>query len=227
MDKDLVLKRIEDAWLVAIMRGETPEETEAVCDALVAGGLRLIEVPFTVPEAPRVIRSLRARHGDRIVVSAGTVTTAAQAEEALESGAEAIVSPNLFPPVVEAALRRGAVSMPGCVTPTEVADAVRLGADLIKLFPCYNLGPEYIGYLLGPYPGLRVVPAGAVTLENMESWARAGAFAAVVGVTTEMGLRDAVERRDYDRVAETARGFARKAEEAAALRPGARIPKGR
>jgi len=218
MDKSHVLQRIGDNWLIVIMRGETAEETEATCDALVAGGATLIEVPFTTPNASRVIRSLRARHGDRVIVSAGTVLTVEQAQEAVESGAQAIVSPNVFPPVVDFAVRRGVVSMPGCVTPTEIADALRLGADLIKLFPCYNLGPEYLGFMLGPYPGIRIVPAGRITLENMHEYSKAGAFAGVVGATTEMGLLEAVKTRDYDRVARTARLFMEKAREVRAHR---------
>jgi 2-dehydro-3-deoxyphosphogluconate aldolase/(4S)-4-hydroxy-2-oxoglutarate aldolase len=213
MDKSEALRRIGEEWLIAIMRGSTAEETEAVCDALAAGGVTLIEVPYTTPSAGRVIRSVKARHGDRVLVSAGTVTTTDQAAEALDCGAGAIVSPNLFAPVVEFAVRHGVVSMPGCVTPTEIADALRLGADIIKLFPCYNLGPEYIGYMLGPFPGTRIAPAGKITLENMGEYRRAGAFAGIVGVTTEMGLLEAVRSRDLDRVERVARLFVEKARE--------------
>lgn len=219
MDKSAALGRIGEEWLVAILRGSTAEETEVVCDALVAGGVTLIEVPYTTPSAGRVIRNLKARYGDRLLVSAGTVTTTDQAAEALDCGAQAIVSPNLFPPVVEFAVRHGVVSMPGCVTPTEIADALRLGADIIKLFPCYNLGPEYIGYMLGPFPGTRIAPAGKITLDNMSEYHRAGAFAVIVGVTTEMGLLEAVRSRDLERVERVARVFVEKARE---VREGAR-----
>jgi 2-dehydro-3-deoxyphosphogluconate aldolase/(4S)-4-hydroxy-2-oxoglutarate aldolase len=216
VEKKRILQRIGDEWLIAIMRGETAEETERTLDAVIAGGATLIEVPFTTPDASRVIRNLRSRHGDRIVVSAGTVTTVAQAEEAIESGAQGIVSPNLYPPVVETAVRRGVVAMPGCFTPTEIADAARLGADLIKLFPCYPVGAEYIGFMLGPFPGLRIVPAGRISLGNMEEYRRAGAYAGVVGVTTEMGLLEAVKARDFDRVVETTRTFVARARDAGA-----------
>jgi 2-dehydro-3-deoxyphosphogluconate aldolase/(4S)-4-hydroxy-2-oxoglutarate aldolase len=214
--KERVLARIGEEWLVAILRGDTAEETESVLHAIVEGGVTLIEVPYTTPDAGRVIQRLRERHGDAIVVSAGTVTTVEQAESAFRNGASAIVSPNLYPPVVEFALSHGLVSMPGCVTPTEIADALRLGADLIKLFPCYPLGPEYLSFMLGPFPGTRIVPAGRITLENMGEYRRAGAFAGVVGVTTEMGLLDAVKSRDTDRLRSTARMFI---EAARAARP--------
>ena len=207
MNKAEILKRIHDDWLIMIMRGDTEEETETTCEDLIAGGATLIEVPFTTPGASRIIRNLRGRHGDRIVVAAGTVTTVEQAEEAVANRAQAIVSPCLHAPVVEFAVRRGVVSSPGCVTPTEIADALRLGADLIKLFPCYNVGPEYIGFILGPLPGTRIVPAGRVTLENMAAYHAAGAFAGVVGVTTEMGLLQAVKSKYHDEVTRTARVF--------------------
>jgi len=219
VDKERVLERIGAEWLIAILRGETAEETEWGCDAVVAGGATLIEVPFTTPGAAGVIRRLKDRHGDRIVVSAGTVLTVEQAREAVEAGAQAIVSPNLFPPVVEFALHSGVVSMPGCVTPTEIADAARLGADLIKLFPCYNLGPEYLGFLLGPYPGLRIAPAGRILLDNLQEYWKAGAFAGIVGVTTEMGLLREVKARDQLRVAETARLFVEKVRDVRARWP--------
>ncbi len=212
-DKERVLARIGKEWLIAILRGDTAEETEAGCEALVEGGAALIEIAFTTPGASGIIERLKTRHGDRIVVSAGTVLTVAQAQEAVDHGAQAIVAPNLFPPVVEYALSRGVVAMPGCLTPTEVADALRLGADLIKLFPAYPVGPEYIGFLRGPYPGVRVVPAGCVTLENMETFWKAGAFAGVTGVTTEMRLLEAVKARDHRRIVETMRLHLRKVEE--------------
>jgi 2-dehydro-3-deoxyphosphogluconate aldolase/(4S)-4-hydroxy-2-oxoglutarate aldolase len=220
VSKEGLLKRIGEEWLAMIMRGDGPEETEAACDALVAGGAVLVEVPFTVPDAAKVIRRLRDRHGDRVLLSAGTVLTVEQVDEAIAAGAEAIVSPNLHPPVVEATLRRGAVSIPGCVTPTEIADALRLGADIIKLFPCYNLGPEYVGFICGPFPGTRILPAGRVTLENMDAWVAAGAFAGVVGVTTEMGLLSAVKARNWAAVSLTARKFADRAREVLAGRRG-------
>jgi 2-dehydro-3-deoxyphosphogluconate aldolase / (4S)-4-hydroxy-2-oxoglutarate aldolase len=218
-DKQRALARIGEEWLIAILRGDTADETEAGCEALIEGGAALIEVAFTTPGASGIIEKLATRHGNRIVVSAGTVLTVDQAREAVDHGAQAIVAPNLYAPVVEYARSRGVIAMPGCVTPTEVADALRLGADLIKLFPIYNLGPEYIGFLRGPYPGVRVVPAGCVTLENMETFWKAGAFAGVIGVTTEMRLLEAVKARDHRRIAATMRAHIDKVKELRARLP--------
>lgn len=198
MNKDAILKRIQRDWLVLILRGDSAQQTEDTFEALIAGGASLIEVPFTTPGAGQVIRHLRERHGDRIVVSAGTVTTVEQAREAIDNGAQGLVSPNLYPPVVECAVQAGVAAMPGCFTPSEIADALRLGADIIKLFPCDMLGPKFLWFMQGPYPGVRIMPAGCITLENMESYHAARAFAGVAGVSTEMGLAQEVREGRFD-----------------------------
>lgn len=205
MNKEETLKRMGKEWLVLILRGDTACETEDTFNALIEGGATLIEVPFTTPDACGVIERLRARHGARVVVSAGTVTTVEQARAAISSGAQGIVSPNLYPPVVEAAAEAGVVSAPGCMTPSEVADALRLGADVIKLFPCDMVGPKFIWFMQGPFPGVRIMPAGCITLDNMKSYHDAGAFAGVAGVTTEMALADAVRGRCFAEITACAR----------------------
>jgi len=205
--KSELLKRIHDEWLVLILRGDTPQQTEDTFDALIEGGATLLEVPFTTNGAPGIIRRLRDRHGDRIVVSAGTVTTREQAKAAIDNGAQGIVSPNLYAPVVEEAVNANVISAPGCFTPSEVADALRMGADIIKLFPCDMVGPRFLFFLQGPYPGVRVMPAGCITLDNMRDYNAAGAFAGVAGVTTEMALSEAVKNRSFPEITARARDW--------------------
>ncbi|HPO16297.1 MAG TPA: bifunctional 4-hydroxy-2-oxoglutarate aldolase/2-dehydro-3-deoxy-phosphogluconate aldolase [Candidatus Hydrogenedentes bacterium] len=205
MNKEDLLKRIHEDWLVMILRGDTAQQTEDTFNALIEGGATLVEVPFTTPGACDVIQRLRARHGGRIVVSAGTVTTPEQARAAIASGAQGIVSPNLYLPVLEVAVEAGVTSAPGCFTPSEIADALRNGADIIKLFPCDMVGPRYVWFMLGPFPGTRIMPAGSITLENMQTYYDAGAFAGVVGVTTEMRLLDEVKTGRFREITECAR----------------------
>ncbi|MHB9037966.1 MAG: bifunctional 4-hydroxy-2-oxoglutarate aldolase/2-dehydro-3-deoxy-phosphogluconate aldolase [Armatimonadota bacterium] len=200
MDKSKVIKKIGEEWLGIIMRGDTAEETYATCETLIAGGAKLIEVAFTTPNVSEVISKLNKRYGDEIVLSAGTVRTTEQARMACDSGAHVIVSPNLYEEVVKFAVNNGLVSMPGCVTPTEIENALRLGADLIKLFPCYLFGPQYIGYINAPLPEAKIVPAGKITLDNMKEYYDNGAFAAVVGVTTEMKMGAAVKSKKWQDV---------------------------
>ena len=205
MDKETNLKRLHDEWLVLILRGDTPQQTEDTFDALVEGGATLLEVPFTTPGACDVIQRLREKHGARVVVSAGTVTTPEQARAAIASGAEGIVSPNLYPAVVEVAVEAGVLSAPACFTPSEIADAMRMGADVIKLFPCDMVGPRFVFFMQGPFPGVRIMPAGSIVLENMESYYAVGAFAGVAGVTTEMALAKAVREGDFAEITACAR----------------------
>jgi len=205
MTKDALLRRMHEDWLVLILRGDTARQTEDTFEALIEGGATLLEVPFTTPGACDVIASLRRKHADRIVVSAGTVTTVEQARNAIDSGAQGIVSPNLHPPIVELAVEKNVVSAPGCFSPTEIADALRLGADIIKLFPCNMVGPQYVMYMLGPFPGTRIMPAGSIVLENMQAYYDEGAFAGVAGVTTEMKLLDAVQAGRFAEITACAR----------------------
>jgi 2-dehydro-3-deoxyphosphogluconate aldolase/(4S)-4-hydroxy-2-oxoglutarate aldolase len=205
MNKAAAMRRIQEQWLSFIMRGQTAQETLETLEAVVAGGATVVEVAFTTPDVCAVIDALRRRHGDGIVLAAGTVRTVEQARMAVDHGADAVVSPDLFAPVVEQALRSGAVSIPGCLTPTEIASALRLGADVVKIFPADVGGPRFLRYIRGPFPEARMLPAGAVTLDNAGAYLDAGAFAAVAGVTTEMGLPRAVAERRFDEVAQTTR----------------------
>lgn len=205
MDKNDVINKIGEHWLALIMRGDTAEETLQTCEALIAGGAKLIEVAFTTPDVCTVIEELHKRHGEDIVLTAGTVRTVEQARRAIDAGAQVIVSPNLNDDVVKTAVSNGAVSMPGCVTPTEIDNALRAGADLIKLFPCYPFGPQYIGYINAPIPEARIVPACKITLDNMRDYYDNGAFAGVVGVTTEMKMDAAVKAGKWDQITAAAR----------------------
>ncbi|MBP8129266.1 MAG: bifunctional 4-hydroxy-2-oxoglutarate aldolase/2-dehydro-3-deoxy-phosphogluconate aldolase [Candidatus Hydrogenedentes bacterium] len=205
MSKADILKRLHDEWLVLILRGETAQQAEDTFEALIEGGATLLEVPFTTTGACEVIRHLRERHGARVVVAAGTVTTPEQARAAIASGAEGIVSPNLHAPVVEEAVDAGVISAPGCFTPSEIADALRLGADIIKLFPCDMVGPRFVYFMQGPFPGVRMMPAGSILLQNMESYYEVGAFAGVAGVTTELALAREVTKGDFAAITACAR----------------------
>lgn len=213
LNKKQTLERIHNEWLCMIMRGDTAEETLATCEALIEGGAKLIEVAFTTPNVVDVIRKLSNTYGDDIVLSVGTVRTVEQARMAIEAGARGIVSPDFYAPVVETAVAAGVVSAPGCATPSEIGGALRLGADIIKLFPCYPVGPDYIRYINGPFPEAKIMPAGKVTLDNMPEYAAAGAFAVVVGVTTEMQMRAAITAGRYDEVTAAARHWLARAHE--------------
>jgi 2-dehydro-3-deoxyphosphogluconate aldolase/(4S)-4-hydroxy-2-oxoglutarate aldolase len=181
MQPDQTLKWVEELGLLAVVRGESREAALEVVGALIEGGVLGIEVTFTTPEAPRVIRDLGEEYGDRILLGAGTVTTREQVERSAEAGATFLVSPGTDPDLLPAMLETGLLVLPGTLTPSEIMLARGLGAPAVKLFPGSSGGPSYLKALLGPFPDVPFVPTGGVSLENIADWFAAGALAVGAG----------------------------------------------
>lgn len=161
--------------LVAILRGITPEEVLPVADALVAAGLRLIEVPLNSPSAFDSIARLVAHRGPGVAVGAGTVLHADDVERLAGLGAELLVTPNTDPAVVAAGARLGLASVIGCMTPSEAFAALNAGATAVKIFPAVRLGPGYVKDLRAVLPkATRVVAVGGVGLAEMDAFRQAG-----------------------------------------------------
>jgi len=174
------LQTILRAKVVPIVRTRSTAWALDVAEILATSGLAVIEVTFTVPDAPSVIRSLRTRFPG-ILVGAGTVTDAATARTAVEAGAQFLLSPALSPGMVEVARRHGVLAVPGAYTPTEVIAAIDGGAELIKIFPAESGGPAHIKAILGPLPHARLLPTGGVRPDNVGEWLAAGAAAVGIG----------------------------------------------
>ncbi len=193
------------ARVVAILRGDFREDAEDVAGALLAAGLRALEVSLTSADALAVIaRLVRFAEGRGAVVGAGTVMTVEEADRVAGAGARFVISPHVDASVVGATRRLGLVSIPGAFTPTEIATAKLAGADAVKLFPAAWVGPEGLPHVLAPFPGLRLVPTGGVDLDRARQYLARGAWA--VGVCSPLmgGDARALEQR--------ARGFASLAE---------------
>lgn len=200
-----ILRRIEAAGVIAVLRASTAERAIATGSVLVESGIVAIEVTFTVPDAPRVMRELRARHGGAAIVGAGTVTSVAHVEQALEAGAEFLVSPGHAPLVTERAVASQVPVMVGAFTATEVMTVLEAGADVVKFFPGGLAGPAGISALRSPFPDARFVPTGGVSASNLASWFAAGAVA--VGAGGELAPSDAVERGDLETIRARASEF--------------------
>ncbi len=186
------LDRLRALRAIAVVRARNPEEAIAIADALFAAGLEAIELTFTTPEIERAFPEVRRRLGSRLLLGAGTITTLDQLRSAVEAGADFLVSPHLNPALLKAMLATGRLALPGVLTPSEVASALLLGADAVKLFPASTVGPEHMKALFGPFPGLQVVPTGGITIASAGTWLAAGAVA--VGLGGELlpkALRDA------------------------------------
>ena len=192
MEKAEVLRRIEELSVVPVVRAPSAATALAAVEALLEGGISVFEITLTVPGALGVIESLVARFGDRAIVGAGTVLSAASAESAVAAGAAFVVSPGLDLKTVERMRARNIAIFPGALTPTEILTAWNAGADIVKIFPCSALGgAKYITQLRGPLPDIKLMPTGGVSLGTAVEYLRAGATA--VGLGTDLVDIQAVE----------------------------------
>ncbi|HXX36731.1 MAG TPA: bifunctional 4-hydroxy-2-oxoglutarate aldolase/2-dehydro-3-deoxy-phosphogluconate aldolase [bacterium] len=180
VDARQALEWILRARVVPIVRTRSTAWAGEVAEVLAEAGMSVIEITFTVPDAPSVIRSLRERF-PAVLVGAGTVTDAATAAAAVEAGAQFLLSPALSPGMVQVARRHGVLAVPGAYTPTEVLAALNDGAEIVKVFPAESGGPGHIRALLGPLPHARLLPTGGVRPDNIREWLAAGAAAVGIG----------------------------------------------
>jgi 2-dehydro-3-deoxyphosphogluconate aldolase/(4S)-4-hydroxy-2-oxoglutarate aldolase len=206
MTKEEIRQRILDIGVVPVVRASSAKLAIAAVDAICAGGIAVIEMTMTVPGAIDVIRQLSASLGSKAVIGAGTVLDADTGKRCLDAGAQFIVSPAIDPATMELARREDKVIMPGALTPNEVIDAWKKGADFVKVFPCGAVGgPQYIKSLKAPLPQIQLVPTGGVTLANAAAFIRAGASA--VGVGADLVSEKALVAGDAESITRTARLF--------------------
>ena len=193
MTIDEVIRRIEEIGIVPVVRAASVDEANRAVEAICAGGIPVVEITMTVPNAVSVIREVVKQHKDKALVGAGTVVTAEQAESCIRAGAEFLVSPGLSIPMLSVARAAGKLAIPGALTPTELMNAHDQGARLVKIFPCGNVGgPKYLRSLKAPFPKAELIPTGGVNASNAADFIAAGAFALGVGAD----LVDAVALRE-------------------------------
>ena len=200
------LARARRTGILAVLRAPSPELALEAAEAIIRGGVAGIEVTFSTPDAPAVIRELIARHGDAAYIGAGTVTTPEQANLAAEAGAEFLVSPGTLPDLTRAMLDTDRVVMTGAMTPTEVMTALGLGVDVVKIFPASLGGPSYLGALRGPFPDAPLMPTGGVSPDNLAAWFAAGAVA--VGAGGDLANGASIAASDWADIEQRAARFA-------------------
>jgi 2-dehydro-3-deoxyphosphogluconate aldolase/(4S)-4-hydroxy-2-oxoglutarate aldolase len=206
MRKEEIRQRILDIGIVPVVRASSANLAIAAVEAICAGGIPIIEMTMTVPGAIDVIRGLSASLSSEIVIGAGTVLDADTAKRCLDAGAEFIVSPAIDPDTVELAKREGKLIMPGALTPNEVIEAWKKGADFVKVFPCGAVGgPQYIKSLKAALPQIPLVPTGGVTLANAAAFIGAGASA--LGVGADLVSEKALISGDVQSITRTASLF--------------------
>ena len=212
MNKQDILSRIREVGLLAVLRGPSPELTLKMVEALVTGGVSGIEVTYTTPNAVEVVRALDKRYGEQILLGLGTLTKPQQAAEAQAAGAHFLVSPHCEPNLACAMVATGLAVMIGALTPTEVEQAYRLGADIVKIFPGSLVGPGYLRSLRGPFPHIPTMPTGGVSVDNVGEWFSAGAVA--VGAGSQLCPSDWAKEGRFDAMTRRAREFCTAVKEA-------------
>jgi 2-dehydro-3-deoxyphosphogluconate aldolase/(4S)-4-hydroxy-2-oxoglutarate aldolase len=197
---------IERVGLIPVLRAKSVAQGRAIVDAMIAGGVTVVEVTMTVPGAIDLLKELKKAYGSELLLGSGTVTTADQAQATIDAGAEFVVSPSLHPEVISRTKTNKKISCPGALTPTEVITAWDAGADYVKIFPCSAVGgASYLKSLLAPFPHLKLIPTGGVTLQTAESFIKAGARA--LGVGSDLVNLAAVDAGHPDTITETARAY--------------------
>jgi 2-dehydro-3-deoxyphosphogluconate aldolase / (4S)-4-hydroxy-2-oxoglutarate aldolase len=205
MTREEVKACIEEIGIFPGVRVNSEDQALYAAETLYAAGIPVAEITMTVPGAIGVIRQLAERFPD-MVVGAGTVLDQETAEHCLDAGARFLTSTGLIAEVVECARKRDVVAIPGALTPTEVISAWKAGADFVKIFPTAPVGGDlYLRSLKLPLPQIKLIAAGGVNQLTATNYIRAGATA--IGVGGELLPRDALQRRQGDRIHELARRF--------------------
>jgi len=202
--KDQVRKQILEVGIVPVIRASSPQKAIAAAEAVLAGGISVVEITMTVPRAKEAIVEL-SRNPD-LVVGAGTVLNVGSARQCLDAGAQFLVSPGFDPGTVKLANTEGYLMMAGALTPTEVIAAWNQGSDFIKIFPCGALGgASYIRALKAPLPQIPMIPTGGVNLKNAADFLSAGASA--LGVGGELIVSSTVESNNMSAITDLAKQY--------------------
>lgn len=198
-------QRLLSSGIVGIIRAPDGKQLVDVARALLAGGIDVLEVTFTVPQAHKVLEQVADALGDKVLLGAGTVLDTETCRTAILAGAEFIVSPGTNLDVIRMCKRYSKLALPGALTPTEIITAWEAGADFVKVFPCDVLGPAHIRTLRGPLPQVRMIPTGGVTLETAADFLKAGACA--LGIGSALVEAKTVAARDFGRIESLARQY--------------------
>lgn len=207
----VVLDKIVAGKIVAIVRGISSTKIVNLAAALEKGGVNCIEVTFDQSSEEKAkdtlaaIRAIKEAMGDKVCVGAGTVMTPEQVRQAVEAGAEYMISPNVDEDVIRETKRLDKVSIPGAMTPTEVAFAYKCGADIVKMFPAGILGAGYIKAVKAPLKHIPVTAVGNVNVDNCAEFIKAGAVG--VGVGGSLVSAKLVDEGKFDEITATAKAY--------------------
>lgn len=207
MKKYAIYQTVKNEGVVVVIRGNSIEQALKTVEACYKGGIKIMEVTFTVPNADEIIKTLKNKYkGTDMVIGAGTVLDPETARVAILAGAEFIVSPALNVETIKLCNRYGVAVMCGVFTPTEAVTALEYGVDIIKLFPGDVATPLGLKALKGPLPQANIMPTGGVNFDNVGEWFKAGAYAVGAGSFITKGAQSG----DYENVEKVSREFVEK-----------------
>lgn len=218
MKKMKLIQQIHDAGVVAVLRGDSPEEVVSMAKKAIEGGIKIMEITMTVPFATEAITELSKSYSSAdpsadnyAIIGAGTVLDPETARLTILAGAEFVVSPGFNRETIMLCNRYRVPVMPGAVTVHDIVASLELGVDVVKLFPGNLYSPSVIPSLRGPLPQANIMPTGGVSLDNLAEWIQAGAFA--VGIGSDL-TKEAVKTGDYNLISEKAAAYVRAFQEA-------------
>lgn len=197
-----LLEKVKTEKLIAILRKVPEEKTDQTAQALVDGGIKILEITLDSPGALPAIRRWKERFGDQVQVGAGTILDVETARKSIQAGADFLITPNLDEDIVTFALEQNIEICPGVMTPTEMVRAWKLGAKAVKLFPAGALGVSYIKDIRGPLSHIPIITTGGVNLSNIQSFLQAGVTA--VGLGSSLVDKRMVAENRFDELSKLA-----------------------
>jgi 2-dehydro-3-deoxyphosphogluconate aldolase/(4S)-4-hydroxy-2-oxoglutarate aldolase len=200
-----VLQNIKASGVCAIVRGTSPDSLCKIAEALIAGGVKAIEVTFNTPGADEMIKELVKKYGNELMVGAGTVLDPETAKVAIAAGAQFILSPSLNLEVMRICQRYSVLPVPGVCTPTEILTAWENGAQVVKIFPAGALGASYIKQVKGPFNHIDMMVVGGINVNNIGEYVKAGACSA--GIGSELVDKKLVAEGRFDEITARAKAF--------------------
>ncbi|MBQ0140205.1 MAG: bifunctional 4-hydroxy-2-oxoglutarate aldolase/2-dehydro-3-deoxy-phosphogluconate aldolase [Kurthia sp.] len=199
------LLKIEEKGIVAVVRKIDVEIVDDVVDALVEGGIQILEITVDSENSYDTMHRLKKRYQDQVLVGAGTVLDTETAKRAIDANADFIFSPIFNQELIQLTNKYGRISIPGVFTPTEIVQAYSYGADILKVFPATNLGPKYFKDLQGPMGHIPLMPTGGVNLDNMADFIKSGAVA--VGIGGALFEKENLDNRNFTKISELAKSY--------------------
>jgi 2-dehydro-3-deoxyphosphogluconate aldolase/(4S)-4-hydroxy-2-oxoglutarate aldolase len=205
MKRDEVLDIVLASKVIAVIRMSDAAKLSRVVEAIKKGGVRAIEITMTTPSALEIIGEMARKKSAGTLIGAGTVLDAATAEQVIRAGAEFVVSPITNFDMIQVCRRNDTFVAPGALSPTEIMAAWENGADVVKVFPATSVGPKYFQDLKGPFPQVRLMPTGGVSLENAREFIHCGACCIAIG--TALLDKKAIAAEDWDSLTEKAKAL--------------------